>query len=142
MTRILIDTDVILDFLFDRKPYSVFSAALLSLCESKKLMGFITPVICSNVYYILRQSASHEKVIEKLKQLLLIINVLGIDEEMVLLALNSGFGDFEDALQNYAAISSGQIDLILTRNVKDYRKSELGVMTPENFIKQITPGIS
>ncbi|WGK94426.1 MULTISPECIES: type II toxin-antitoxin system VapC family toxin [Flavobacterium] len=75
MTRILIDTDVILDFFFDRQPFSENAARIFSLCESKEIKGYITPVIISNVYYLLRQTASHEKVIEKLKLLVAITEI-------------------------------------------------------------------
>jgi predicted nucleic acid-binding protein len=138
MNNVLIDTDVILDFFFDRKPYSESAARILSLCESKTIKGFITPVICSNIYYLLRQTARHEKVIEKLSQLMTILGVLLIDRDVVIQALCSGFKDFEDALQNYAAIRSGYINVIITRNVRDYSKSDIGVMTPESYIKSIT----
>lgn len=133
----MIDTDVLLDFFFDRQPYSDHAELILSLCESKKVAGYVTPVICSNVYYILRQTAGHTRVVEKLKQLLLIINSLQMDGDVILRALNSGFSDFEDSLQNFAAVRSKQIDVIITRNVKDYRKSELSVMTPDHYLKQL-----
>ena len=138
MKRVLIDTDVILDFLFDRKPFSEHAARVLSLCESKEIKGFITSVIISNVYYILRQTSTHEKVIEKLKQLITITEVLTTDKKIVLKALNSKFNDFEDALQNYSAEFNGQIDLIITRNVKDFKNSSLGIMTPGNYLKTLT----
>ncbi len=137
MKRILIDTDVILDFFFDRKPYSDNSAIILSLCEQKQLDGFITPVIISNIYYLLRRTARHEKVVDKLKQLLTITHVLQMDRLVIERALNSEFKDFEDALQNFAAINYGEIEVIITRNVKDYKKSEIGVLTPESFVKLI-----
>ena len=136
MKRVLTDTDVILDFFFDRKPFSNHAARILTLIESEKLAGFITPVICSNIYYILRRSASHNRVIEKLSQLLRIVNVLEMDRDIVLQALNSEFRDFEDALQYFAALRSNQIDVILTRNVKDYRKSTIAVMTTASFLLQ------
>lgn len=135
MNKVLLDTDVILDFFFDREPYSEHVARIFSLCESKKIKGFITPVICSNVYYLLRQTARHEKVIEKLRKLLTILDVLTMDRDVVIQALSSGFKDFEDALQNFAAVRSGHIDVIITRNVKDYTKSDIGVLTPENYLK-------
>ena len=135
MDKALIDTDVILDFFFDRQPFSEFATKIFSLCESKKIKGFVTPVIYSNVYYLLRQTAKHEKVIDKLNQLLLITEVLPMDKEVVRNALNSGFKDFEDALQNFSAIRYGDIDVILTRNLKDFKKSEIGVLTPETYIK-------
>jgi len=135
MTNILLDTDIILDFFFDRKPYSDHSAKVLSLCESNEIKGFITPVILSNLYYLLRQSSTHEKVIDKLSQLISITEVLLIDRNSIIHALNSNFNDFEDALQNFSAECNGNISLILTRNLKDFKNSSLGVMTPENYLK-------
>lgn len=135
MTRILIDTDVILDFFFDRQPFSENAARIFSLCESKEIKGYITPVIISNVYYLLRQTASHEKVIEKLKLLVTITKILVMDKSVIIQALNSDFKDFEDALQNYAAELNNEIDLILTRNTKDFKNSSLAAMTPDNYIK-------
>lgn len=135
MKRILVDTDVILDFFFDRNPFSENAAKLLSLCESKEITGFITPVIISNLYYLLRQTSRHEKVIEKLTQLVSITEVLVIDKDAIIQSLSSKFKDFEDALQNYSAELNGQIDLIVTRNIKDFKNSSLGVMTPENYLK-------
>jgi len=137
MKRILIDTDVILDFFYDRKPFSDYSTIILSLCEQSKLEGYLTPVIISNVYYLLRKYSKHEKVIEKLKQLLTITEVLQMDKSVIEKAINSDFRDFEDALQNFAAVNNGKIEAIITRNIKDYRKSDIGTLSPEDFVKLI-----
>jgi len=135
MDKVLIDTDVILDFFFDRQPFSEYAAVVLSYCEMKKIEGYITAVIFSNVYYLLRKTAKHDLVIDKLRQLLTILNVLVIDKNCVIQALNSEFKDFEDALQNFAAENTNNISVILTRNTKDFKNSKLGVMTPESYIK-------
>lgn len=137
MDRVLIDSDVILDSFFNREPFVEYSTAILSMCELKKIRGFLTPLIYSNVYYLLRQTAKHEKVIEKLKQLFQITDILQMDRIVVENALNSGFKDFEGSLQNFSAVNNGKIDLILTRNFNDYKNSELGVFTPETYIKSI-----
>ena len=137
MKSALIDTDVILDFFFDRKPFSDDAAKILSLCESREIKGFITSVILSNVYYLLRQTSTHEKVIEKLLQLVTITEVLSTDRDVIIKALTSSFKDFEDALQNYSAEMNGKIDLIVTRNIKDFKYSTLGVMTPDNYLKTL-----
>ena len=137
MKRVLIDTDVILDFFFDRKPFSENAAEIFTLCETKEMVGLVTSVIISNVYFLLRQGSTHEKVIEKLKQLLTITDVLITDKDIIMTAMNSNFKDFEDALQNYSAESNGNVDLILTRNIKDFKNSSLAVMTPENYLKLI-----
>ncbi|NJY61595.1 PIN domain-containing protein [Salinimicrobium sp. CDJ15-81-2] len=135
MENVLIDTDVILDFFFDREPFAEFATEILNLCEENKIKGFTTPVIICNTYYLLRQTAKHDIVIEKIKQLLTIVDVLQIDKEVVLDSLNSDFKDFEDALQNYSAVKNGKISIVLTRNIKDYKKSEMAVMTPETYLR-------
>jgi predicted nucleic acid-binding protein len=138
MKKILIDTDVILDFFFDRSPYSDDAARILSLSERKKIKGFVTPVMISNVYYLLRKSAPHDKVIEYLKRLLTIVDVLSVNKNSVLQALNSNFKDFEDALQNFSTFNERNIHTIITRNTKDYKTSELSIMTPEMFLRSLT----
>lgn len=140
MKSVLIDTDVILDFFFDRKPFSDDAARVLSLCESGEIKGFITSLIISNVYYLLRQNSTHGKVVEKLRQLITITEVLTTDKDAILKALNSNFRDFEDALQNYSTELNGQIEIIITKNIKDFKNSSLGVMTPENYLKTTIAG--
>ncbi len=135
MNRILIDTDVILDFFFDREPFSDDASKILSLCEKRELKGFITPVMISNIYYLLRKTAKHEKVIENLKMLLNIVDIAIINKQTVFEALNSEFKDFEDALQNFSAQNEKEIKIIITRNIKDYKTSKLSVMTPEIYLK-------
>jgi predicted nucleic acid-binding protein len=135
MKKILIDTDVILDFFFDRQPFSEDASKILSLCEAGQIKGFITPVMISNIYYLLRKIAAHKKVIENLKKLLTIVDVTRLSKETVLDALNSDFKDFEDALQNFAAKNEKDITVIVTRNIKDYKTSNLSIMTPEAYLK-------
>lgn len=135
MDKVLIDTDVLMDFFFNRKPFAKYAAELMNLCAEKQVQGHITSVIISNVYYLLRKTAKHDIIVEKLKQLLTIISIIEIDENSVMNALNSEFKDFEDALQNFSAIENGEINIILTRNLKDFKKSELAILTPETYLK-------
>ena len=138
MDKILLDSDVLLDFFLDRKPFSDDSTKILHWCELKEIQGFVTPVIVSNCYYILKKISTHQKVIEKLKGLMMIIDVLNMDKEVIMNALYSKFNDFEDSLQNFSAIRSNKVDLIITRNGKDYKHSSLPVFTPDRYIKTRT----
>lgn len=135
MDNVLIDSDVILDFFFDREPFAEYTSEIFTLCENNEIKGFTTPVIISNVYYLLSKIAKHEIVIEKLKQLLRIIDITEINKDVIIEALNSKFKEFEDAIQNYAAENSNSIDTILTRNTKDNQKSKLPVFSPEMYLK-------
>ncbi|WP_461790099.1 type II toxin-antitoxin system VapC family toxin [Pedobacter sp.] len=137
MEKILIDTDVVLDFFFDRLPFSDDASKILALCEKRKINGFVTPVIISNIYYLLKKTATHEKVIENLRALLGIIDVVVISKETILDAMNSKFKDFEDALQNFAAQSHKEIKVVITRNIKDYKTSKLSIMSPETYLQTI-----
>ena len=137
MDKVLIDTDVLMDFFFDRKPFAKYATELINLCAEKKVEGFTTPVIIANAYYLLRKTANHSITVEKLKQLLTIIEIVSIEKNAVLDALNSDFKDFEDALQNFSAVENGEIKIILTRNLKDFKKSELAILTPETYLKGI-----
>ena len=83
----------------------------------------------------MRQTANHDKVVDKLNQLLSITDVLTTDKKTILRALNSPFKDFEDAIQSFSAEVIGDIDVIVTRNTKDFKNSALGVMTPEDYLK-------
>ena len=135
MEKVLFDTDVLLDFFFDRQPFSNHTAKALDLCKKKKIEGYTTPVIIANTYYFLRKDAKHETVVDKLNQLLNIIDIVKMDRKVVIKALNSKFRDFEDALQNFSAVEKREIEIILTRNIKDFKHSELAVLTPETYLK-------
>ena len=137
MKNILIDADVVLDFFLDRKPFSDDSNQILQLCESKTVNGFITPVIISNIYYILRKIASDREIRIQLKNLLSLVSILEINKSILLKALDSHFKDFEDAIQNFSAEGSSEIEMIVTRNTKDFKKSNLSILTPAEFLKLI-----
>ena len=66
-----------------------------------------------------------------------IIEVADIDKGTIIDALNSEFNDFEDALQNYAAQRKKGITVIVTRNSKDYKTSQLSIMSPETYLKAL-----
>ncbi len=134
---IFIDTDVVLDFLTGKKPFAMNAAIIFTLSVERKINTFISPLTFSNCYYILRKAAKHDKVIDKLTGLLDITDVVKMDKQTIELSLRSDFKDFEDALQNFSATHNDKIDIIVTRNFKDYRHSEIAVMSPETLLKSL-----
>jgi predicted nucleic acid-binding protein len=135
MTDLFIDTDVIIDFLIDRKPYSREAAIIFTLIEQKKLKGYASSLTFSNLYYVLRKFESQTKVISKLDSISTILIILKVDEHTIKKALASGFPDFEDSIQYYSAIENRKIDVIITRNIKDYKKSQISILTPGDYLK-------
>jgi predicted nucleic acid-binding protein len=135
MTDLFIDTDVIIDFLIDRKPFSREAAIIFTLIEQKKLKGYASSLTFSNLYYVLRKFESHNKVISKLDSISTILSILKVDEHAIKKALASGFPDFEDSIQYFSAIENRKIDVIITRNIKDYKKSQISILTPGDYLK-------
>ncbi len=135
MTELFIDTDVIIDFLIDRKPYSREAAVIFTLIEQKKIKGYVSSLTFSNLYYILRKIESHSKVKSKLDSLSNMIGILNVGERTIKDALANDFPDFEDSIQYFSAMESKKVDIIITRNTKDYKKSTIPVMTPGDFLK-------
>ncbi len=137
MKNVFIDSDILMDFLVKREPFFHDASKILSRCEKKQLNGYTTPVIICNIYYLIRRVEKHEKTIQKLRKLMNFLDILIIDKQDIINALESNFSDFEDALQNYAAKREQNIDVIITRNIKDYKHSSLSVMTPTEFLKSL-----
>ena len=135
MTDLFIDTDVIIDFLIDRKPFSREAAIIFTLIEQKKLKGYVSSLTFSNLYYVLRKFESHNKVISKLDSLSKMLTIVKVEEQTIKKALASGFPDLEDSIQYFSAIENRKIDVIITRNTKDYKKSDISVMTPGDYLQ-------
>jgi predicted nucleic acid-binding protein len=138
MTDLFIDTDVIIDFLTDRKPFSREAAIILTLIEQKKLKGYVSSMTFSNLYYVLRKFESHNKIISKLDSLSKMVSILKVEEQTIKNALLSGFKDFEDSIQYFCATDNKRVDVIITRNTKDYKNSGIPVMTPGDFLKIVS----
>lgn len=135
MTDLFIDTDVIIDFIIDRQPFSREAAQVFTLIDQRKVKGYASALYYSNIYYVLRNYASHKKVITMLNELSDLVGILKVDDDIIKASLASDFKDLEDAIQYYTAQEYKRIDVIITRNIKDYKKSSLPVMTPETFMK-------
>jgi predicted nucleic acid-binding protein len=135
MTNLFIDTDVIIDFLIDRKPHSREAAIIFTLIDQKKLKGYASSLTFSNLYYVLRKIEPHKKVLTKLDSISKIMTILSVCEQNIRDAIESGFPDFEDSIQYFCALDCKKVEVIITRNTKDYRNSTLPVMTPGDFLK-------
>jgi predicted nucleic acid-binding protein len=131
--RVFVDADIILDLLLSRQPFLSPARALFLLIQKKGIEGYTSPLILSNLFYILRKGSSGPQAVSALRRMRLILRVLPMDERTVDLALASSFTDLEDAFQYYAAVDQN-LDALITRNKKDYRSSELPVLNAEEFV--------
>ncbi len=123
-----------MDFLADRKPFSLNAAKLFELSISKKIKLYISAVSYNNIYYILKQSLSHKDTITLLSSLSEITEVVDVTKTVIQQALKSDFKDFEDAIQYYCALSINKLEIVITRDIKDFKKSTIPVMTTDEII--------
>ncbi len=136
MLKVFVDTDIILDLLAKRDPHYQYSAKLFSLADEDEIKVYVSSLSFSNLNYILSKQFTTVQARKKLLTFKTLVNVLSVSEKSVDLALNSDFNDFEDALQYFTALEF-KISTLITRNLKDYKKADISVLTAEQFIKSM-----
>lgn len=137
MKELFLDTNIIIDLLAKREPFYAEAALMFSLADKKKIQLSVSALTFANTNYILLQSKKSEESKQILRKLKLLVKVLSLDEKVVELSLNDNeFKDYEDALQYYTALENG-VDAIITRNLKDFKKAKLPVMTAGQFLQSI-----
>ena len=141
MKNIFLDTNVLIDFLADRKPFSIDAAKLFNYSLKKKVTIYVAAVSYNNIYYILRQNCSHVQTINILTQLKEWTETVDVSDIVTPNSLKSEFKDFEAAIQYYCSKSVNKIDCIVTRNTKDFKNSSLATMTPKEALVMIESSI-
>ena len=133
--KILIDTNVLLDYLLEREPYFESAKQVVISCVEGKVKGCIAAHSISNMFFILRKDFTAKERREVLTNLCSIFDVEGIDKSKLLSGLsNEDFSDFEDCLQMECA-KAYEAEYIVTRNVSDYATSEIKAIEPEDYLK-------
>jgi len=135
MKKLFIDTNIVIDLLSRREPFYNESADLFSLADKKIIELSISSLTIANTNFILLRNIDSKKAKEILRKLRLLVNILPLDDKIIGVALNdNSFNDFEDSFQYFTALENNQ-DLIITRNLKDFKTSKLPVMTAKQFLK-------
>ena len=106
MQRIFLDTNVVIDFLGERKPFYESVAKILTLADNKKIKIFTSPTTISTTYYILNRLECSKIALEKIRKFKLLCDISVMDNEVIDKAIISNFKDFEDALQYFSAIAT------------------------------------
>lgn len=131
MNGLFLDTDIILDFLGNRKPFSKFAANIFLKAHQGKFKLYTSGNTVTTAYYILSKSVGENESRGLIADLLDYLHVIPVGEKMLRTALRSDFRDFEDAVQHQCALSVEQIQCIVTRNLKDYKSSQIKVVGPD-----------
>jgi predicted nucleic acid-binding protein len=136
MSRIFLDTNIILDLLAERDPFYDSISKLATLADQKKLTLVASPLSFTTVDYVLSKHESSKSVLAKLRKFKILCEVCEVNEIIIEKALNSDFLDFEDATQYFSALQSNCI-IIITRNGKDFKNSTIPVMTSDEYLNSL-----
>ncbi len=134
MEKVFIDTDIALDLLSQRQPHYNASARIFSLADKGKLGIYISSLSFSNLNYLLARQYNNLESRRILNSFKVLGKVLAVDDKIIELALSSKFSDFEDAIQYFTAIEHN-IEILLTRNTKDYGLAKIAILTPDAYLK-------
>ena len=136
--RILIDTNVVLDFLQEREPFVEDAAKLFEKIDAGEKSGFIAATTITNIYYIVRKAAGIVAAEDAITQILTDLYICPVDRSVIEQAMRKrlqqgsiafNFRDFEDAVQYACAIAHG-LDVIVTRDVSGFVSGEIPVVSP------------
>lgn len=135
MKKVFLDTNILLDLLLERKEFLRPALQIFSKADLGELRLFISALSFANAYYILFKATGDEAARKELRKIEAIVSILDLNGKSIKLSLNDAdYKDFEDGLQYYAALE-GKVDVILTRNLKDFKNSKIPVLTPDAFLK-------
>lgn len=137
MSKLLIDTNIVLDLLAKREPFYSSAAKIFSLADKHKLKLAVSSLTFANTNYVLTRLKSAKEARDILRRFKILVSVLSLNDKIITLALNDEkFKDFEDGLQYYTAIENNQ-DIIITRDLKDFKESKLPVLTADEYLTSI-----
>jgi len=133
MDKILIDTNIVIDLLAKREQFYKNAQQVFTLSDLKKVKLYVSSLTFANTYYVLSQSLKISDARKILRKFKVLVEVLPMDDKIIDLSLESDFKDFEDAIQYFTAIEN-KLDMIMTRNLKDFKRSKLPVLAPKDYL--------
>lgn len=131
--KVLFDTNVILDILLDREPFADNASRLMARVEHKQIQGYLCANTLTTIYYLLAKAIGKKSANQALKTLLNLFEITAVDQQVLQHALLLNFKDFEDAVLHESARLGG-VDILLTRNPKDFKSASLLVQTPTELV--------
>ena len=136
MERLFLDTNIVLDLLGEREPFYQSAAKIATLADKGKILIYVSSLTYSTVFYLLSRYESNEAVKGKIRKFKVIAKTSDLTDKIIDKGLSSKFNDFEDSLQYYCAVNS-ECNIIITRNGKDFKESDLPVLTPDEYLNRL-----
>lgn len=130
--KVLFDTNVVLDFLLDRRPFAATATRLVARVERGELEGLLGATSLTTVHYLLGRALGKEAALDSVRDLLALFSVAAVDGRTLSLAADLSLPDFEDAVLHEAARLAGAHGIV-TRNGDDFQGATLAIDSPEDL---------
>lgn len=137
MKIVFVDTNILIDLLANRSPYSKFAIELFALAEKGKVKLYTSSHSYATTHYLLKKYIGETTLREILLSLLDFIELIPVDITIIKKGLLSKHKDFEDAIQIFAANTIDNIDFIVTRNLKDFKDAGIIVLPPDELLNHL-----
>jgi len=134
--RLFVDTDIVLDLLGAREPHFSPAAILFSMADQGSIRLYVSAITFANVNYVLSRQLNESRARRLLLKLKTLVRIAPVNEKIIELSLSSDFRDFEDAIQYHSAIENN-IQTLLTRNLRDFKKAQISIMTAQQYLDSI-----
>ena len=134
MKKIFVDTNILLDLLFQRRGFFLDAKRLFNYSKSRNIDIFISAISINTIYYLLQKKFTKEHSKHLLEYIYDITDILPFDENIIFLAHQSSFKDLEDGFQYFTA-KEYPIPFLITRNIKDFTVDDLSVLSPQQFLE-------
>lgn len=134
--KILFDTNLILDVLLDREPFSDLALKLVSKVEKKEIQGYLGATTVTTIYYLASKVAGKKQADLEISKLMSIFQIAPVNKSVLTEAIKTKFNDFEDAVLHEAA-KQIEVQGIVTRNPKDFKNATLSIYSPEELHKML-----
>lgn len=131
--RVFLDTNVLIDFLAERRPFYDDAAIIFNMCRERKINAAVSALSVINCAYILRKAYSKTTMLEKVKWLCNIFQITPINRKSIDDAVAKGGSDFEDTVQYFSSMSH-RPDVIISRDKSGFSDFNIAVMTPTEFV--------
>ena len=135
--HIFLDINILIDIVANRKPFAKNAIAIFNFCQSNNITIYSTSHSVATVHYIAKKNVDEIELRSIIEDLLDTISIISVTESILRKSLKSIHKDFEDAIQIISAQTVNKMDCIVTRDLKDYKNSELKVFTPDQFLTQL-----
>ena len=134
--RVLLDTNIILDYLGANKGFTEDSEKVFNLADKRKDIKFVSSSAITDILYVLRRAVKDRNLVRrKYESFREKISILSVTEKDIDIAFSRDWKDFEDAVQYTVAESNG-VDCIITRNKDDFEEDGIPCYSPQEFVEK------